>query len=72
MFFRVFLSPCPYAKQAMTKVQAAQTTASNVAYSKVSFHWQGVASVGEVSSVSSGVDVGTDVGEEVEEVEGSS
>ena len=70
MFFRVFLSPCPYAKQAMTKVQAAQTTASTASYSKVSFHWQGVASVGEVSSVFSGVDVWTEGGEEVVVVEG--
>ena len=47
----------------MANVHAAQTTASNVAFSKSFFHWQGVASGGEVSSVSSGVDVGTDVGE---------
>ena len=63
MFFMVFLSPCPYAMQAITNVKHAQTAASKVACSKVSFHWQGVASVWEVSSVLSRVDVGTDVGE---------
>ena len=63
MFFKAFLSPAVYAMQAVTNVRHAQTTASKVACSKVSFHWQGVASVWEVSSVLSRVDVGTDVGE---------
>ena len=49
--------------QAVTNVRHAQTTASKVAWSMVSFRWQRVASVRRVSLVLFGLDSWTVVGE---------